>query len=145
MGNTEKEITIFVCGPSDYMDKKSICGNLRYTLGDIQEKRHKTIKILLKKEDGDFNDAVKDYARANNIELETEENDANDDSYAKKIDLCLAFYKPKCGVEKEIQKVLQNKRIIHALFISKSGSTRRVCVEKMEDFTQFQRIFDKMY
>ena len=145
MENTEREITIFVCGPSDYVDTKSICGNLRYTLGNIQETRHKNIKILLKKEDGDFYNAVKDYASANNIEIETEENDANDDSYINRMDLCVAFYKPKCGVEKEIKKVLQNKRIIHTLFISKSGSTRRVCVEKMEDFTQFQRIFDKMY
>ena len=145
MENTEREITIFVCGPSDYVDTKSICGNLRYTLGDIQEKRHKNIKILLKKEDGDFYNAVKDYASANNIEVETEENDAYDDSFAKKIDLCVAFYKKNCRVETEIQKILQNKKIIHALFISKSGSTRRVCVEKMEDFAQFQRIFDKMY
>lgn len=95
MGNTEKEITIFVCGPSDYVDTKSICGNLRYTLGDIQEKRHKNIKILLKKEDGDFYNVVKDYASANNIEVEAEENDAYDDSFAKKIDLCVAFYKKR--------------------------------------------------
>lgn len=145
MGNAEKEMTVFVCGPSDYMDTKSICANLRYTFGDIQEKRHKKIKILLKNGSGDFYNTVRDYAEANGIEVETEENDANDNSFAKKINLCVAFYKPKCGIDKEIQKVLQNKKIIHAHFISKSGSTRRVCVEKMEEFASFQRIFGKMY
>ena len=143
MGNVEKEMIIFVCGPSDYADTKSICGNLRYTLGYIQEKRHKKIKILLKRESGNFCDVVRDYAEANNIEIE--EDSSKGDSFAKKIDLCVAFYKPKCGVDKEIQKVLQNEKIIHALFISKSGSTRRICVEKMEEFAPFQRIFDKMY
>ena len=112
MGNVEKEMIIFVCGPSDYADTKSICGNLRYTLGYIQEKRHKKIKILLKRESGNFCDVVRDYAEANNIEIE--EDSSKGDSFAKKIDLCVAFYKPKCGVDKEIQKVLQNEKIIHA-------------------------------
>ena len=143
MVSFESETRILVCGPSDYADTKSICANLRYTFANIQEKRHKKIKIILKKESSGFYDDVKEFANANNIEVVEE--DMKDDFATKNIDLCVAFYKPKYGIEKEIQKVLQNKKITHAFFISKSGSTRRVCVEKKEEFASYQRIFDKMY